>query len=273
VSTGHDYVFDTGRADERARLDAHAGLWDPFTFGVLDGVGIADGWRCLEIGAGTGSVAQWLLERVGRRGQVVATDIETRWLEPMASTNLVVRHHDIRDEPIDDGGFDLIHARLVLEHLPQRAAVAAKLVAALRPGGWLVAEDYDVRTIGFATPPHPAWSAVAAQVPAAMDAVGADLVLGSGLRDLLVGAGLVDLDVHGYLRQAPIAELAPIFRPPLEGLRDALVASGRVTAEEVDAALAAFEPPPAGMRQTATYTPVLVAARGRRPSNPVDLDR
>ena len=38
--------------------------------------------------------------------------------------------------------YDLIHARLVLTHLPQRRDVLARLVQALRPDGWLVIEDF-----------------------------------------------------------------------------------------------------------------------------------
>lgn len=73
------YFFDTAEQVERHRLEAQTALWDPFTFRILDGVGVAEGWRCLEIGAGTGSVASWLCERVGGSGHVVATDVETRW--------------------------------------------------------------------------------------------------------------------------------------------------------------------------------------------------
>jgi 2-polyprenyl-3-methyl-5-hydroxy-6-metoxy-1,4-benzoquinol methylase len=51
--------------------------------------------------------------------------------------------HDIASDPHDAGSFELIHPRLVLEHLPTRLAVVEKLVAALCPGGWLVVEDLD----------------------------------------------------------------------------------------------------------------------------------
>ncbi len=156
------YVFDTMEATERERLEAQAALWDPFTFRQLEQTGISQGWCCLEIGAGTGSVAFWLVDRVGPNGHVVATDIETHWLAP--STNLEVRHHNVVDDPVDRSGYDLVHARLVLEHLPQRRTVLAKLVEGLRPGGWLVVEDYDLRTISVTDPPRGAWSAVASAV-------------------------------------------------------------------------------------------------------------
>jgi SAM-dependent methyltransferase len=261
--SGHAYPFDTADPAERRRLDAHAELWDPFTFRTLEATGIGEGWRCLEIGAGTGTVAAWLQARVGQRGMVVATDIETRWLEPMADSNLVVRHHNVDADPLDADGYDLIHARLVLEHLPQRDAVVAKLAAALRPGGWLVVQDYDTRTMAFADPPHDAWTACAVAVPGVMQRAGSDPICGSQLVGLLRRAGLADVTAEGYLRRLPIPDLAPVFRPALEALRQPLSTSGAVTAAEVDAALAAFDDddPP-----TTTYTPILVAASGRRPA-------
>ena len=142
-TTPTGYLFDTADPVERRRLDANARMWDPFTFRTLQATGVGDGWRCLEIGAGTGTVAAWLLDRVGPAGEVVATDIETRWLEPMASANLIVRYHNVAADSLEHGGYDLVHARLVLEHLPKPERVVAKLVAALRPGGWLVVEDYE----------------------------------------------------------------------------------------------------------------------------------
>jgi SAM-dependent methyltransferase len=138
------YVFDTAERLERERLETQSSVRDPFTRRSLDDVGVATGWRCLDIGAGTGSVAAWLHERVGSAGHVLATDLETRWLQPLEAPNLEIRRHDIVSEPLEASHYDLVHARLVLMHLPQRAAVLEKLVAASRPGGWLVLEDYDV---------------------------------------------------------------------------------------------------------------------------------
>ena len=72
--SGDHYVFDTADPAERRRLDAHVGLWDPCTFRRLAATGIGPAWRCLEVGAGTGSVARWLADQVGPDGLVVATD-------------------------------------------------------------------------------------------------------------------------------------------------------------------------------------------------------
>jgi 2-polyprenyl-3-methyl-5-hydroxy-6-metoxy-1,4-benzoquinol methylase len=100
--------------------------------------------RCLEVGAGGGSIAAWLCEMVGESGKVVVMDIDVRSLEVLQGhASLQVHRHDIVRDELEFGKFDLIHARLVLEHLPERDVVLAKIVRALCPGGWIVVEDVD----------------------------------------------------------------------------------------------------------------------------------
>ena len=48
---------------------------------ALHRLGLGPGWRCLEVGAGSGSVARWLAAKVGPEGSVLATDIDTRWVD------------------------------------------------------------------------------------------------------------------------------------------------------------------------------------------------
>jgi SAM-dependent methyltransferase len=263
MSTPGSYLLDTAAAAERERLRVSAQWWDPFTFRRLDEIGVDTGWRCLEIGAGTGSVAQWLTERVGRGGHVVATDIHTRWIEDLAQPNLEVRHHNVADEPIEDG-YDLIHARLVLEHLPQRSVVVAKLVDALNPGGWLVVEDYDLRTITVAEPPDDAWAAMGAAMVAVLEAGGVDPYYGSRLLSDLMAAGLGAVAAEGAVRPCRVVDMAALFRPVIARFRDHMVATGIATAGEIDRGLATFDD--AAGRAT-TYTPILVSARGRKPTS------
>lgn len=259
---GGRYVFDTAADTERRRLEAQTELWDPFTFRVLAATGVTAGWRCLEIGAGTGSVAAWLVDRVGPNGLVVATDVETRWLEPLASPNLVVRHHNVVANPLDEHGYHLIHARLVLEHLAERQVVVAKLADALRPGGWLVVDDYDLRTIPASEPPHRAWRRVGEATIEVLRAAGADPYYGGKLLCVLRTAGLAYVTAEALVQPVLAPALAPMVLPVIEQMRDALLSTGRVTASDIDDVIGALLQD--GDSQLSTYTPILVSARGRR---------
>ncbi|MGH3773082.1 MAG: class I SAM-dependent methyltransferase [Pseudonocardiaceae bacterium] len=98
-------------------------------------IGITHGWSCLEVGAGIGSIARWLAQRVGRTGRVVATDLDTRFFEDAAGANLDVWRHDITRDSLPVTEFDLVHVRWLLDLLPDREASIEKLIAALKPGG------------------------------------------------------------------------------------------------------------------------------------------
>jgi SAM-dependent methyltransferase len=134
------YSFDN---DDPAAAERHrilAGILDPFTFERLAAATDLTGRRCLELGAGGGSVASWLAERAGPRGQVLATDLNPRHL--YAGRGYEVLRHDLVTEPIPSPPWDLIHARLVLAHLPARREILARLAAALAPGGLLLIEEW-----------------------------------------------------------------------------------------------------------------------------------
>ncbi|MEV7231222.1 methyltransferase domain-containing protein [Polymorphospora sp. NPDC051019] len=137
--TQHGYAYDNDQPSARRHLSALARALDDFTIGRLHHLGLA-GKRCLEIGAGGSEIAVWLAAQVGPAGSVTATDLKPRHIG--SHPRLTVLRHDITTDPLPDGPFDLIHARLVLMHLPQREQLLAILAAALAPGGVLVIEDW-----------------------------------------------------------------------------------------------------------------------------------
>jgi SAM-dependent methyltransferase len=111
---------------------------------------VQPGWRCLEVGAGRGSMAVWLAEQVGPTGHVVATDVDVRYLERLKLPNLEIRQHNILDDSIEALGpsFDMVSSRLMLFWLAGRQENAIRRMAqCLRPGGWLVDEDGDWGTV------------------------------------------------------------------------------------------------------------------------------
>ena len=55
---------------ELGRLRLLEGIYNPFTIRNLEGTGIDSGWDCLEVGAGPGSIAEWLaIESANRVGE------------------------------------------------------------------------------------------------------------------------------------------------------------------------------------------------------------
>jgi SAM-dependent methyltransferase len=143
TNTESQYLFPHDWEGEGDRLMALASAFDPITRRHLVARGLGDGWRCLEVGAGTGTIAAWLAEQVGPKGHVLATDVSLALMEQrgVEAGNLELRRHDILCDPLPDGEFDLIHSRLVLEHLPGRLDALARMSKALAPGGWLVIEE------------------------------------------------------------------------------------------------------------------------------------
>ncbi|MBQ0825523.1 class I SAM-dependent methyltransferase [Streptomyces tagetis] len=135
------YVFDN---DSPHSGDHHRYLeeaLDPLTLGRLTEAGAGPGMRCLEIGAGAGSVARRLAGIVAPGGHVTATDLKPGRIAP--APGLTVLAHDIVNDPLPDAGYDLIVARLVLQHLPRRRAVLGRLARALRPGGLIQVDEFD----------------------------------------------------------------------------------------------------------------------------------
>jgi ubiquinone/menaquinone biosynthesis C-methylase UbiE len=109
----------------------------------MTALGIHYGLRCLEVGAGGGSVAVWLCERVGPSGGVVATDIDIQLLGNINLPNFEAIKHDITVDSLPESAFDFVHTRWLLHHLPKRELVIRRMIDALRPGGWLLLEDVD----------------------------------------------------------------------------------------------------------------------------------
>jgi SAM-dependent methyltransferase len=141
------YAFDNAQPEAFWGFTSLDATYDAWTIGQLETIGVTDGWRCLEVGGGGGSVGRWLATRVGPTGRVTVTDIDPVRLTEAPVANLEVLRHDIAADPLPERAFDLVHARLVLMHVPDRDAALRRMVSALSPGGWLLIEDFDMRVL------------------------------------------------------------------------------------------------------------------------------
>jgi SAM-dependent methyltransferase len=256
------YLLDNADAQAPARLTALAAMFDPGTIRHLESRGVGPGWHCLEVGGGGGSVAAWLGDRVGPRGHVLVTDIDPRFLQALPLPNVEVRRHDIATDPLPESVFDLIHVRLVLNHLSQPAPVLARLRAALRPGGWLVCEEFDSESM----PPDPTVGAgerlLTTQI--AMGRLltdrGFDRRFGRRLFGHFRAQGLADIGAEARLFMVPSGSPgADLVRANVEQLRSAMIDAGHVTADEIDQDLARLDDPQFMMPSSIMWT-----AWGRR---------
>jgi SAM-dependent methyltransferase len=262
-----NYVFDDAWLEERSRLGSLEAALDPGTIGHLAALGVGPGWNCLEVGAGAGSIASWLCERVGTRGDVVACDVQTTFLQNLDYPNLEIWRHDIATDTLPANRFDLVHVRWTLHWPPGRSAAVASMVSSLRPGGWLLAEEPD-----FVTLYHGCETQVVAQVVTKavrlIETVsgGMDSQYGRRLPADLVACGLVDVHTEGRVHQiqggVPRSG-ATWLRFTVEKVADRLLASETVTQAELRETLRLLDDP-----AFAVYSPMTVASWGRRASYP-----
>jgi SAM-dependent methyltransferase len=264
------YIFDQTGQSERERLQSLQDLRDPSTRDHLTRLGVAAGWRCLEVGAGAGGIACWLADRVGPSGHVLATDLNTRFLDDHGRDNLEIRRHDIVNDPLERGAFDLVHARAVLEHIPERAQVLARLIDALRPGGRLLLEDTDFASEMIPVcrrhlhPPEFADLAERASraLVALMSSAGGDPQYGGKLPGLLAAAGLEEVGAEVHLPFMWGGGMGRNFLSlTVSHLRGHLTAAGLLTDDEVEEFLGLVDRPDF----RGALLPMVVAW-GRRPA-------
>jgi SAM-dependent methyltransferase len=219
--------------------------------------GVGAGWHCLEVGAGGGSIAAWLADRVGPAGRVLATDVDPRHLEPLAAANLEVRRHDVVTDPLPAAAFDLIHTRLVLNSVPDWRLVLGKLIAALKPGGWLVAEEFDSQSL----PPDPAASAGEVLLTThqargrLMSDRHFDRRFGRLLFRRLKEQGLAQVGAEARMLMVDGGSAgASLLRANAQQLRGAIVAAGDVSDKDIDEDLARLADPEFMMPSSMMWT-------------------
>jgi 2-polyprenyl-3-methyl-5-hydroxy-6-metoxy-1,4-benzoquinol methylase len=141
VARRNEYVLTKDWSGEQERLSLLEATVDGFSISAIRAAGFSRACRCLEVGAGSGSIARWFAHETGDPRLVTATDIDPRWLKPLADEGIRVLQHNVLTDDFPPGSFDVIHARCVFEHLAQREEVLDRIVPWLAPDGALVIVD------------------------------------------------------------------------------------------------------------------------------------
>jgi len=114
---------------------------------ALERIGVGAGWRCVDVGAGAGDVSIALAELIGPSGRVYAVDSDPLARDEVAAAAASRRGaqvvaitqsgEDLRlPEPVD-----LAFCRFLLLHVAEPSVVLKRMVAAVRPGGFVVAQE------------------------------------------------------------------------------------------------------------------------------------
>jgi len=245
---------------ERKRLQQLGALFDEPTISRLRRFGAQPGWNCLEVGAGSGSVARALASLVAPDGHVLATDLDDRFYQG-DEHHLEFRVHDIARDPLPADRFDLAHARGVLEHIGDRDRALATMVGATKPGGFVVVEDPDWVVFDAQALPESFGALHRKMRSLYMDTSSYDPNLGAKLPALLLAAGLVDVDGEGtvFTMHGSTASME-WYVLGLERSLPQLVKAGIVDADLAAAGLAEARDP-----ECRLLSPLQMTAWGRKP--------
>ena len=213
----------------------------PDSLRMLDLVGVADGWSCLDFGCGPGGITGLLSERVGAGGRVVGLDMNPAFLEharASAPPNVEFVLGDAYSSELPAASFDLVHMRFVASTAgaPERLLQEAKRLT--KTGGTIALQEPDGSSLNC-YPPHPAWETLKNALLGAFRCVGADLELARRLYYVVRRAGLNDVQyrtfVVGVRSTDPMVDYLP---STVESLRATVLKQGLLTEAEFSSALA-----------------------------------
>lgn len=255
------YVFDTAWEGERERLAANERYWDPFSIRILGRLEVAEGMRVLDVGAGGGTIARWFARRVGPSGLVLAVDLDPRFIMALDEPNLEARQMDLFSDELPRESFDVVHARCVLEHLPGRVNALERLIGATRPGGLVAICDFGGELGGpvYPTPDDLLAQQVFFEV---VNAAGWDHTWAPMIAEHMGQLGLKDVNAESFRSYTVGGDSGSvrINQFSFGAVRDRMLSTGKITADQIDACVARLRDPTVGHLSFETWY-----AWGRRP--------
>jgi SAM-dependent methyltransferase len=272
---GSHYLHGTA-PEEQDRL---ARLNDLLNDLALREMALAGGEKVIDVGCGLGQLARAMARRVGSGGAVIGVERSAdqlagaRRLAARAGEDRLVefRQGEAARLPLHDpewGSFDVAHARYLLEHVPDPAAVVRGMVRAVRPGGRIVLED-DAHDIHRLWPEPPGFGRLWLAYLRTYDRVGNDPCVGHRLVSLLLQAGALPRRntwlFFGACAGQPglLAAYVDNLVRVLQGAREPIFRLGEFGPESFDECLEAIRR--WGQRPDAAYWYAVSWAEGERP--------
>jgi SAM-dependent methyltransferase len=237
------YILGDESAIEYQRLDLMSKILDPWTRGYLTDLGVAEGWHCLELGGGNGSITEWLAAKVGSSGSVTAIDINPVLLELVPTQNVTVQQMDLRTGELPSQSYDLVTCRALLHQIAEYAQeVIERMAAAVCPGGWLLIQEPDFH-LAPTTEPE-VWARTWKGLIEWGQANGVDWLIGRRLPSMVADLGLgnpqAKTDVQNIRGRDRGARYFQLF---FAEVRDRVIGAGQLDAATIDAASALLDDP------------------------------
>src|SRR5262245_42878645 len=189
------------RAGEIERLHIQAAAIAGECASMLERIGVAAGWTCLDLGCGPGGITALLSERVGATGRVVGLDADPVFVEHArgsAASNVELMTGNAYDTGLRGRSFDLVHMRFVGSTAGRPEALLKEAMRLAKWGGVVAMQEPDMTTLRC-HPTHPAWDALRAALVGAFASVGSDINLAQRLYALMRGAGLREVEYRPFL--------------------------------------------------------------------------
>ncbi|MFN2606651.1 MAG: class I SAM-dependent methyltransferase [Acidimicrobiales bacterium] len=188
---------------------------------ALDRLGLGEGWKCVDVGAGGGDVSVALAQVVGRDGRVYAVDSDPHARDLVAAaaafSSQIVAITQSGEELLLPEAVDLAFCRFLLMHVLDPLVVVRRMGQAVRPRGWVVAQEpltsagrVDGRPLSMPDARHPDVGAV---LPALVRDAGLEVV--DAWAEAQAGAG--PGPVRDYLAHLTGVDPGddPVVLPPL----------------------------------------------------------
>lgn len=262
------YPIEVTRADELERLRLQDEAWRQETAHLLDAIGVAPGWHCLDLGCGPQGLTHQLSQRVGPSGSVTGLDYAQDFCtiaRAHAPANVEIVQGDAYATGLPAASFDLVHMRFLASTAGEPERLVAEAKRLLKPGGVLAAQEADGRSL-HCSPPLASWDALIAALTQIFPSGMSEDPVSHQLFRLLRQSGFQDVHYRPCIKGASSGEpWADYFPSTSEAVRDVYIAQGIFTADAFDAHLAACRAH-VGHPDTVVMGPTMVQTWGRLPS-------
>ena len=269
--TQRDPYFLGQSDDEQERLKKQAEVLAQDASELFDLIGIAPGWRVVELGCGPRGCLDLLSRRVAAKGSVVGVEIDKEAVEHARSylaaagiKNAEVRQGDATATGLVPGSFDMAMARLLMINIPKPERVIAEMVTLVKPGGVVAFQEGDWG-LQVSEPPSPALEHLLGVFETYARRNGMDMFVGRKLPRWLKAVGLNDVQVRPIVRAYSVDSPQRTFLVQfVDNLRDRILGEGLISERELNQSVAALKRHLSDPDVLLLF-PLMIQAWGRKP--------